>query len=135
MKKLLVLLLLLCLTACDGELKMSDIAGNWQLTTMNGEPAPMDVRGGLGVTLEIQEDGKFAGQAPINRYFGQINTQDKTFKTGPVGMTMMAGPPELMDAERDYFTIINEVKSVDVKGDKLSLSGPDGKQLVFNRVK
>lgn len=135
MKKLLALLLLLCLTACDGELKMSDLAGKWQLTSMNGQPAPTDIRGGLGVTLEIQEDGKFAGQSPINRYFGQINTQDKTFKTGPVGMTMMAGPPELMDAERDYFTVINDVRSVDIEGGQLILTGPDGKQLVFERVK
>lgn len=59
MKKLLALLLLLCLTACDGELKMSDLAG------------------------------KFAGQAPINRYFGQINTQHKTFKTGPDGKQLL----------------------------------------------
>jgi heat shock protein HslJ len=50
-------------------------------------------------------------------------------------MTMMAGPPELMDAERDFFTVINDVKSVDAKGDKLTLAGPDGKQLVFDRVK
>lgn len=134
MKKLLVLFLLLCITACDAELKMSDLAGKWQLTSMNGEPAPADVQGGKGVTLEIQEDGKFAGQSPINRYFGQIDTQDKTFKTGPVGMTMMAGPPELMDAERDYFTVINDVKSVDVKGGKLTLTGPDGKRLVFDRA-
>jgi heat shock protein HslJ len=135
MKNLLALFLLLCLTACDGELKMSDLAGNWQLTSMNGELVPTDVRGGQGVTLEIQEDGKFAGQSPINRYFGQINTQDKSFKTGPVGMTMMAGPPELMDAERDFFTVINDVKTVDVKGGKLTLTGPDGKQLVFVRAK
>ena len=135
MKKLLVLFLLLCITACDGELKMSDLAGKWQLTSMNGEPAPADVQGGKGVTLEIQEDGKFAGQSPINRYFGQINTQDKSFKTGPVGMTMMAGPPELMDAERDFFIIINDVKAIDVKAGKLTLTGPDGKQLVFERAK
>jgi heat shock protein HslJ len=133
MKNLALLVLMLCLAACDGDFTMSDVTGKWQLSTMNGQPAPADMRAG-GVTLEIQEDGKFAGQAPVNRYFGQINAQDKTFKTGPVGMTMMAGPPELMDAERDFFAVINDVKSVDVKGGQLTLTGPDGKRLVFERA-
>jgi heat shock protein HslJ len=134
MKNLVLLVLMLCLTACDGEFTMSDVTGKWQLSTLNGQPAPASIREG-GVTLEIQEDGKFAGQAPVNRYFGQINMQDKTFKAGPVGMTMMAGPPELMDAERNFFMIINDVRSVDVKGGQFTLSGPDGKQLVFDRDK
>ena len=134
MKNLALLVLMLCLAACDGDFTMSDVTGKWQLSTMNGQPAPATMREG-GVTLGIQEDGKFAGQAPVNRYFGQINAKDKTFKTGPVGMTMMAGPPELMDAERDCFAVINDVKSVDVKGGQLTLTGPDGKQLVFERAK
>ena len=133
MKNLALLVLMLCLAACDGDFTMSDVTGKWQLSTMKGQLAPADMRAG-GVTLEIQEDGKFAGQAPVNRYFGQINAQDKTFKTGPVGMTMMAGPPELMDAERDFFAVINDVKSVDVKGGQLTLTGPDGKRLVFERA-
>ena len=133
MKKFMLLFFMLCLAACDGDFKMSDVTGKWQLSTLNGQPAPTTMREG-GVTLDIQEDGKFAGQAPVNRYFGQINAQDKTFKTGPVGMTMMAGPPELMDAERDFFAVINDVKSVDVKGGQLTLTGPDGKRLVFERA-
>ncbi len=133
MKNLVLLVLMLCLAACDGDFKMSDVTGKWQLSTLNGQPAPTTMREG-GVTLDIQEDGKFAGQAPVNRYFGQINAQDKTFKTGPVGMTMMAGPPELMDAERDFFAVINDVKSIDVKGGQLTLTGPDGKRLVFERA-
>ena len=124
MKNLALLVLMLCLAACDGDFTMSDVTGKWQLSTMKGQLAPADMRAG-GVTLEIQEDGKFAGQAPVNRYFGQINAQDKTFKTGP---------PELMDAERDFFAVINDVKSVDVKGGQLTLTGPDGKRLVFERV-
>ncbi len=134
MNKLALLVLMLCLAACDGDSTMSDVAGKWQLSTLNGQPARTTMREG-GVTLEIKEDGKFSGQAPVNRYFGQINLQDKSFKTGPVGSTMMAGPPELMGAERDFFAVINDVRSVDVKGGMLTLSGPDGKQLVFERAK
>jgi heat shock protein HslJ len=134
MKKFMLLFFMLCLAACDGDFKISDVAGKWQLSAMNGQPAPATMREG-GITLEIKEDGKFSGQAPVNRYFGQVNVQDKSFKTGPVGSTMMAGPAELMDAERDFFAVINDVRSVDVKDVQLILTGPDGKQLLFVRAK
>lgn len=134
MEKFMLLFFMLCLAACDGDFKMNDVTGKWQLSTLNGQPAPTTMREG-GVTLDIQEDGKFAGQAPVNRYFGQIKVDGKSISIGPVGSTMMAGPPELMDAERDFFKVLNDVKSIGVDGGKLTIKGPDGKQLVFERAK
>ncbi len=134
MKKFALLVLLFCLAACDGDFKMSDFAGTWKLASMNGQPVPDTMREG-GITLKVQEDGKFGGQAPVNRYFGQIKIEGDTVKTGPVGATMMAGSPEFMAAERAFFKTLNDVKSVDVKDDSLTISGADGKQLVFERVK
>ncbi len=55
MNKLALLVLMLCLVACDGDFTMSDVAGKWQLSTLNGQPAPTTMREG-GVTLEIKED-------------------------------------------------------------------------------
>lgn len=135
MKNFALLILIICLAACDGEFKMSDMAGNWQLSTMNGQPAPSSARAG-GVTLEIQEDGKFAGQAPVNRYFGQIKVDDKILKTGPIGSTMMAGPPENMQAEQQYFQALGEhVKSAKIENGQLVITAMDDKKLVFDRVK
>ncbi|MBP7370730.1 MAG: META domain-containing protein [Arenimonas sp.] len=136
MKKILALLFLLVLTACDGEFKMSDVVGNWQLISIDSQPAPKEVRGNQGVTLDIQEDGKFAGQAPVNRYFGQIKVNGKIIKIGPVGSTMMAGPPELMQAEQDYFKALGEqIKSAKVESGKLVITAMDDKKLVFDRAK
>jgi heat shock protein HslJ len=134
MKKFVLLVLLFCLAACDGEFKMSDVAGKWQLSTMNGQPIASMREG--GVTLDIQEDGKFAGQAPVNRYFGQIKVEDKTLKTGPIGSTMMAGPPENMQAEQQYFQALGEnVKSANIENGQLVITAMDDKKLVFDRVK
>lgn len=113
---------------------MSDITGKWQLSTMNGQSVTSMREG--GVTLDIQEDGKFAGQAPVNRYFGQIKVEEKTLKTGPIGSTMMAGPPESMQAEQQYFQALGEnVKSVNIENDQLVITAMDNKKLVFDRVK
>ncbi len=133
MKKLLLLFLLFCLAACEREFKMSDVAGKWQLSNMNGQPV-VNMRVG-GVTLEIQQDGKFAGQAPVNRYFGQIKVEDNILKTGPIGSTMMAGPPENMQAEQQYFQALGEhLKSAKIENGQLVITAMDDKKLVFDRA-
>lgn len=134
MKKLILLMLLSLLTACDGGITMSDVSGKWQLTRLDGNPAPTAMRDG-GVTLEIQPDGKFAGQAPVNRYFGQLKIEGNAIITAPVGATMMAGPPELMQAEQDFFRTLNAVKTMTVKDGTLDIEGAGGRRLVFERVR
>lgn len=134
MKKFALLVLIFCLAACGGDFKMSDVTGKWQLSTMNGQSVTSMREG--GVTLDIQEDGKFAGQAPVNRYFGQIKVEEKTLKTGPIGSTMMAGPPESMQAEQQYFQALGEnVKSINIENGLLVITAMDNKKLVFNRAK
>ena len=115
---------------------MSDVVGKWQLSSMNGQPAPVNLRNNQRVTLEIQEDGQFAGQAPVNRYFGKITLEDGILKTGPIGATMMAGPPEKMQAEQQYFQALGEhVKSAKIENGQLVITAMDDKKLVYDRVK
>lgn len=132
MKKLLALLFLLCLSACDGEFKMSDVAGKWQLLTLDGKA----MNANTVVSLDIQADGKFSGKTPVNRYFGQIKVEGDTIKIGPVGSTMMAGPPEQMDLEQDYFKALgDQIKSAKVENAKLVITAMDNKKLVYQRAK
>lgn len=133
MKKMILVLLLGLLAACDGGITMGDVSGKWQLTRLHGQPAPTAMREG-GVTLEIQPDGKFAGQAPVNRYFGQLKIEGDAIITAPVGATMMAGPPELMQAEQDFFRTLNAVRAITVKDGTLDIEGADGRRLVFERA-
>jgi heat shock protein HslJ len=133
MKRLALLCLMLGLIACAGKIEMNDVIGNWQLVSMDGQPSPKTMREG-NITLEIQADGKFAGQAPVNRYFGQIKHADKTLGTGPVGSTMMAGPPELMQAEAAFFKVLNDVQTVNIENAQLHVTGTNGKVLVFDRA-
>ena len=133
MKNAVLVILLAMLAACDGGFSLDDAAGKWQLTQLDGQSPPTGMRGGA-VTLEIQADGKFAGQAPVNRYFGQIKIEGSAVTAGPVGATMMAGPPELMKAEQDYFKKINAIKRLSVKDGTLDIEGPDGSRLLFSRI-
>lgn len=137
MKKALLLVCLLVLSACTGhggnEFTVSDVVGKWQLATLDGQPAPRIMRDG-GITLEILADGKFAGQAPVNRYFGQITHDNKGLRVAPVGTTMMAGPAELMQAEQAFLKTLNAIESVDLKKGQLTVHGPEGGYLVFDKI-
>ena len=62
-------------------------AGEWVLTTMEGS-TPQN-----RVTLELGPDGKFTGQASVNRYFGAWQGAEGTIAIGEIGSTRMAGPP------------------------------------------
>ena len=47
---------------------------------------------------------------------------------------MMAGPQELMTAEQEYLQFLPTVKHFKLDGEKLTLSGADGKELVFEET-
>jgi heat shock protein HslJ len=130
MKKLLTLFLLMCLAACEGDFNINDVVGKWQLQTLDGQTLSADAI----VSLDIQPDGKFSGKAPINRYFGHINVEDGMLKTSPVGSTMMAASPELMDAESAYFKVLNDVTSAKIVGGQLVITAKSGQKLVFDKA-
>jgi len=133
MKYAALWVLMAALAACDGDFNMNSLAGKWQLATLNGLPAAAAKQEGA-VSMEIFPDGKFAGQAPVNRYFGNIRVENNALKLGPVGSTMMAGPPALMDAEQDFFKALNNISSIDVENGKLIIRGADGMRLVFEKI-
>jgi heat shock protein HslJ len=82
------------------------------------------------VTLGFQ-DQRAGGRAPVNRYFGMCREDpDGRLSIGPVGMTMMAGPPQAMAAETAYLSLLEQVASFDVADDVLTLSDSTGRVLL-----
>ena len=83
------------------------------------------------VTITFFPDGKVAGGAPINRYFGtyQLDDDGRVHWPGPgFASTMMAGPPALMDQEQVYFRalraatrILKTAKGIQLANDEGSL--------------
>lgn len=80
------------------------------------------------------QDGRVAGKAAVNRYFGTYKTDGNKITLGPVGSTMMMGPQPLMEAEQDYLQTLPKVTSFAVEGDSLTLTASDGRKLVFTQV-
>jgi heat shock protein HslJ len=62
----------------------------------------------------------------LNRFGGQVDAQ---FPIGPLAMTRMAGPPELMRQEDTILEHLQEANTIEVTEDGMAL-GLDGLLLV-----
>ena len=81
------------------------------------------------VTITFFPDGKVAGGAPINRYFGtyQLDDDGRVHWPGPgFGSTRMAGPPELMDQEQLYFRSLRKATRILKTAEGIHLADDDG---------
>ena len=62
------------------------------------------------VTFSYRGERKVAGKASINQYFGNFEMNDKgdiSWEKTKFGMTMMAGPPDLMSQETGYIKTLS----------------------------
>lgn len=80
---------------------------SFAVTAIDGQPAPE------GVTLEVVEPGRLAGQAPCNRWFANFNQDAATLRIGPAGATRMAClDDDRMNAESGFFAALEAVDSI-----------------------
>lgn len=127
MKALLTMALLVTsLAACRADENLRAYGGAdrvWTLKLLNSAPFP------ARATLTFPKEGEIAGEGPCNRYFGAMKAPYPQFTAGPIGSTRMACPE--MAAETAFLTALEAVTLAEVAGDTLSLSAPDGLQMVF----
>lgn len=92
--------------------------------------------GDSGATQTIVFDGtNISGKGGCNRFFGTVKLKGgNKVDFGQVGTTMMACEQAIMDDEAEFLAVLDGATKVKIKGDKLTISGPDGK-LVFQNAK
>lgn len=119
--------------------RMQDIAGiEWHLLSMKTNGQTVSLIKDTKNTFSCDENGKVAGMATINRYFGSFRFRkdgeiiwDKAF-----GMTRMAGPPELMDQEAEFMQALPLTSRIYMTKGKLVLISNDKTTLLeFGKVK
>ncbi|MFZ4485915.1 MAG: META domain-containing protein [Candidatus Nanopelagicales bacterium] len=85
------------------------------------------------VTLEIAATSA-SGSAGVNRYMSTITaTAEGALAFGPIGSTMMAGPPTAMKAEQAYLATLEIVTGYRVTGTELALYSQDAEILRYLR--
>ena len=78
-------------------------------------------------TFACDEDGKVAGVASINRYFGNFTLKEEgeIIWSKAFGMTRMAGPPDLMEQEAKFMQALPRTSRIYLKGSQLILASED----------
>ncbi|MCV2893078.1 META domain-containing protein [Lentibacter sp. XHP0401] len=123
---LLLIPALATLPACQPEKAGSGYSGPdtiWKLEAIDGKAF------GARATLTFPEAGKVAGQAPCNRYFGEMKAPYPQFDAGMVASTKMACQD--LEAEGQFFSALNEMNRTDISGNTLVLSNDAGREMIF----
>lgn len=112
---------------------MDRIAGmQWilQKMTVEGQDVPLT---GEKPYIQFEPDGKVAGFASVNRYFGSVQIdKEGNLNWSPIGSTMMAGTEEMMKQENTYFKALPLTEQMTIEGIHLYLSSKDNQtELVF----
>ncbi len=122
--KLLLGLIVAVTTACS----KPDISLKGKEFTYLSSPADNPITLSFDAT-----ENRVAGASGVNRYFGQYTQNGTELHFSPLGSTMMAGPQNLMEAERAYLTDLNKVVSFELNGNRLILKTSDNRELIFKQ--
>ena len=108
--------------------RLKDITGiEWHLQKMIADNKSVPLIGDTNNTFSCDEDGKVAGVATINRYFGNFTLKEDgdLIWNKAFGMTRMAGPPELMEQEAKFMQALPRTSRIYLKGSQLVLASED----------
>ena len=107
----------------------------WTIHRVAADDGLVDTLDGGGTTeFTFLGDGRFAGATGCNRFFGQFITQpDGTIEAGPVGVTMMMCPDDVMEQERLVLAAIEATRSMTVADAELVCADATGSPVMALR--
>ncbi|MEO0515019.1 MAG: META domain-containing protein [Planctomycetota bacterium] len=135
-----LLLLVVGLSACvSPQARVGDweraISTHWTLTKLDGhDPLQTKDASVEPLTLELSGDGRAAGFAGVNRFFGQYESNPLgDLRFGALGSTRMFrdDPVGLMDQEQQYLAALGQVDAFRFQSGQLVLLTAKKKRLVF----
>ncbi len=116
----------LLLAACFQDETISgftDAGTTWNLTDISGNPFT------AGATITFPEQGRIAGNAPCNQYFGSQTVPYPWFRAEAIGSTKRACPE--LKQETEFLATLGRMTLVEVSGSVLILSNDDGETMEF----
>src|SRR4030095_2108881 len=124
-----VVLVFLTLAGCSSSQSPSGgtLTGQvWALTDL-GSKAPLQ---DTGITIQFNTDGTVAGSSGCNQYNGTYTASGSSLNINtPLASTMMMCAQPIMVQESAYQAALGTVKAYTIKGDKLTLFGPDNREI------
>ena len=76
----------------------------------------------ITITLTFQKKGQISGRSAVNNYGGVFTAMPNgKIAVNLTRATQMAGPPESMELEREYFDALSHVEQIVLKSDRIIL--------------
>jgi heat shock protein HslJ len=100
----------------------------WNVTNYNnGRQAVVGLLDGTALTVGFGEDGRVAGNAGCNNYFGPFTQGEGTIALGPLASTkkLCPEPAGVMDQEAQFLKALESAATYHLDGDKLDLRTKD----------
>lgn len=113
---LFVFLAMLLAAGCAGGRYLEDdpsrlVGPTWRLVAFGEAAGLRPTLGDAEVTIAFTADGRLAGTAGCNRYFGNYEARGEALAISQVGATRMACPPPAMEVERAYLAALDAVRA------------------------
>ena len=90
-----------------------DIAGDWTVNEVNGETLPALLEGQEAPFLSFDpEEGRLHGNTGVNIINSTYSIDGNKLELGPAMSTMMAGPQEWMETEREILDALGTARTV-----------------------
>ncbi len=129
MRKLVIVLLALCLLAACGGGSSASVTGTWKLVSYG--PADKQTPAAAGVNTSIEfKDGRVNGNVGCNSFGGDYKVSGDQLSFGPIMSTMMACLNQSGDQERGTLAVLKDTAKVSMSGDTLTLTSVDGKSAI-----
>ena len=121
----------LALAACSATGATASLEGTlWELESyQNADGKMVDAVPNSGARAEF-EDGEVSGSSGCNQFFGAYEVDGNSISIGPLGSTLMACPPPLMDQEFGFMTAFQSAATYEIVGDTLTMSNEEGELVV-----
>jgi heat shock protein HslJ len=98
----------------------------WALTDLGGKAPLQDT----GISIQFNTDGTLGGSSGCNQYNGTYTASGSSLNIDtPLISTLMMCAQPIMVQESAYQAALATVKAYTIKGDKLTLFGPDNKEI------
>jgi len=96
------------------------------------ERSPISLVEDSPVTFTIGDSGRVGGSASINRYSGSFtfDGENNIVWNKAFIMTRMAGPPKLMQQERQYMKTLQNTSTIYLKDSRLTFTSPNRSNLL-----
>lgn len=99
------------------EQSKNSISGNFNIVHVNNQTVNID-----GLTISFDEkNNNISGYSGCNRFTGSFEKNGNQIKIGPLASTRMACEPAKNDIETKILQALNQVTSLEIKGDTIVL--------------